>query len=117
MYGEEATRKAQREGEEAAAAWEQEKKDIAAGKIVAPSKPTRKKKQSGTKPAASKKSKITPTSDGKSGATSIEADNTTTALDAPTKGKAQKRKLTKKDNNGTSNGKNTGKVGLCLRYL
>ena len=31
LYGEEATRKAQKEGEEAAAAYEQEKKDIAAG--------------------------------------------------------------------------------------
>jgi len=44
LYGEEATQKAQREGEEAAAAWEQEKKDIADGKIIAPVKPVKKKK-------------------------------------------------------------------------
>ncbi len=52
LYGEEATRKAQREGEEAAAAYEQEKKDIAEGKIPPPTaKPPKKKK----KPGASKK--------------------------------------------------------------
>jgi len=36
LYGEEATRQAQKEGEEAAAAYEQEKRDIAAGKIPEP---------------------------------------------------------------------------------
>ena len=41
LYGEEATKQAQKEGEEAAAAYEQEKKDIAAGKIPEPS-PTKK---------------------------------------------------------------------------
>jgi len=52
LYGEEATKKAQREGEEAAAAYEQEKKDIAEGKIPPPaSKPPKKKK----KPGAPKK--------------------------------------------------------------
>ena len=46
LYGEEATKKAQKEGEEAASAYEQEKKDIAAGKIVAlPTKPSKKKKK------------------------------------------------------------------------
>eukprot|EP00537_Pseudo-nitzschia_pungens_P008329 CAMPEP_0172367978 /NCGR_PEP_ID=MMETSP1060-20121228/24846_1 /TAXON_ID=37318 /ORGANISM="Pseudo-nitzschia pungens, Strain cf. cingulata" /LENGTH=1417 /DNA_ID=CAMNT_0013092431 /DNA_START=159 /DNA_END=4412 /DNA_ORIENTATION=+ len=50
LYGEEATRKAQKEGEEAAAAYEQEKKDIAAGKIpVPPPKPDKKSKQAGKK--------------------------------------------------------------------
>ena len=48
LYGEEATRKAQREGEEAAAAYEQEKKDIAEGKIPPPDpKPIKKKKKPG----------------------------------------------------------------------
>ena len=42
LYGEEATKKAQREGEEAVAAHEQEKKDIAEGKIVA--QPPKKKR-------------------------------------------------------------------------
>ena len=57
LYGEEATRKAQKEGEEAAAAYEQEKKDIAEGKIVpAPPKPEKKeKKQKKPKPAKEKK--------------------------------------------------------------
>ena len=41
LYGEEATKKAQQEGEEAVAAYEQEKKDIAEGKIIAP--PPKKK--------------------------------------------------------------------------
>lgn len=52
LYGEEATRVAQKEGEEAAAAYEQEKRDIAAGKIPEPlAKPEKKKK------APAKKSK------------------------------------------------------------
>lgn len=45
LYGEEATRAAQKEGEEAAAAYEQEKRDIASGKIPEPTpKPEKKKK-------------------------------------------------------------------------
>jgi hypothetical protein len=45
LYGEEATRQAQKEGEEAAAAYEQEKRDIADGKIPEPPpKPDKKKK-------------------------------------------------------------------------
>ena len=36
LYGDEATKLAQKEGEEAAAAYEQEKRDIAAGKIPEP---------------------------------------------------------------------------------
>lgn len=44
MYGEEATRQAQKEGEEAAAAYEQEKRDIAAGKIPEPPPKPEKKK-------------------------------------------------------------------------
>jgi len=56
LYGEEATKKAQKEGEEAVAAYEQEKKDIAEGKIVAPPpKPAKKRKAvSKGKPTASK---------------------------------------------------------------
>lgn len=50
LYGEEATKQAQKEGEEAAAAYEQEKKDIAAGKIPPPSaKPQTKRKKPGPK--------------------------------------------------------------------
>lgn len=45
MYGEEATRQAQKEGEEAAAAYEQEQRDIAAGKIPAPVAKVDKKKK------------------------------------------------------------------------
>ena len=45
LYGEEATRQAQKEGEEAAAAYEQEKRDIADGKLPEPVlKPEKKKK-------------------------------------------------------------------------
>mmetsp|Transcript_27369 Transcript_27369/g.41420 ORF Transcript_27369/g.41420 Transcript_27369/m.41420 type:complete len:1311 (-) Transcript_27369:149-4081(-) len=45
LYGEEATKKAQREGEEAAAAYEREKAAIAAGEILPPApKPEKKKK-------------------------------------------------------------------------
>lgn len=49
MYGEEATKQAQREGEEAAAKFEQRKKDIAEGKITPDQKPARKKKTVSTK--------------------------------------------------------------------
>ena len=45
LYGEEATKQAQKEGEEAAAAYEQEQRDIAAGKIPEPqAKPKKPKK-------------------------------------------------------------------------
>merc|ERR1711935_225656 len=63
LYGEEATRQAQKEGEEAAAAYEQEKKDIAEGKMpAAPPKPDKKAKQAaekkiGDKSDATKKAK------------------------------------------------------------
>ena len=63
LYGEEATKQAQKEGEEAAAAYEQEKKDIAAGKIPPPkAKPQTKRK----KPGPKKKKKTTKKSDGDS---------------------------------------------------
>jgi len=63
LYGEEATRKAQKEGEEAAAAYEQEKKDIAAGKVpAAPPKPEKK-----AKPASKKKTEGKSPSDAKKG--------------------------------------------------
>jgi hypothetical protein len=55
LYGEEATRQAQKEGEEAAAAYEQEKKDIAAGKIPEPPPKPEKKKVAKTKEAKQKK--------------------------------------------------------------
>lgn len=46
LYGEEATKQAQKEGEEAAAAYEQEKKDIAEGKVpVSLVKPEKKKRK------------------------------------------------------------------------
>mmetsp|Transcript_13247 Transcript_13247/g.15409 ORF Transcript_13247/g.15409 Transcript_13247/m.15409 type:complete len:1475 (+) Transcript_13247:140-4564(+) len=43
LYGEEATKKAQKEGEEAVATYEQEQKDIAEGKIPTPLPPKKKK--------------------------------------------------------------------------
>jgi hypothetical protein len=49
LYGEEATKQAQKEGEEAAAAYEREKQDIAEGKISAPEIKTEKKKRTPTK--------------------------------------------------------------------
>ena len=44
LYGEEATKKAQEEGQQAVAAYEQEQKDIAEGKIPIPPPKTKKKK-------------------------------------------------------------------------
>eukprot|EP00521_Asterionellopsis_glacialis_P013923 CAMPEP_0195307938 /NCGR_PEP_ID=MMETSP0707-20130614/37967_1 /TAXON_ID=33640 /ORGANISM="Asterionellopsis glacialis, Strain CCMP134" /LENGTH=1416 /DNA_ID=CAMNT_0040372193 /DNA_START=37 /DNA_END=4287 /DNA_ORIENTATION=- len=54
LYGEEATKKAQKEGEEAAEAYEQEKRDIAAGKIIVPP-PKAPKKKKEKKPKEPKK--------------------------------------------------------------
>ena len=52
LYGEEATKKAQREGEEAAAAYEREKAAIAAGEVLPPPpKPEKKKKATKRKKA------------------------------------------------------------------
>ena len=45
LYGEEVTKKAQEEGEQAVAAYEQEQKDIAEGKIPVPASPKTKKKK------------------------------------------------------------------------
>jgi len=59
LYGEEATKQAQKEGEEAAAAYEQEKKDIAAGKIPEPI-PKPKKKSTRKDPVDTKVKKETP---------------------------------------------------------
>jgi len=58
LYGEEATKQAQKEGEEAAAAYEQEKKDIAAGKIVVPPKPEKKAKPNKEKKTADDKKAV-----------------------------------------------------------
>jgi hypothetical protein len=56
LYGEEATKKAQKDGEEAVAAYEQEKKDIADGKIIEPPpKAAKKKKAPAGKQKTSKK--------------------------------------------------------------
>jgi hypothetical protein len=55
LYGEEATRQAQKEGEEAAAAYEQEKRDILAGKIPEPPPKPEKKKKMVTKKESKKK--------------------------------------------------------------
>jgi hypothetical protein len=49
LYGEEATKLAQKEGEEAAAAYEQEKRDIAAGKLPETTSKSDKKKEDKTK--------------------------------------------------------------------
>ncbi len=50
LYGEEATKKAKEEGEQAVAAYEQEQKDIAEGKIPLPSDSKSKKKKTTSKP-------------------------------------------------------------------
>ena len=58
LYGEEATKQAQKEGEEAAEAYEQEKRDVAAGKIPAePPKPEKSKKQAKKKGDQTKSAK------------------------------------------------------------
>ena len=68
MYGEEATKKAEKEGEEAVAAWEQELKDIAEGKIVEKPKPEKKKGKPGPKKGVPLKSGGGKVAGGKAGA-------------------------------------------------
>jgi hypothetical protein len=55
LYGEEATKQAQKEGEEAAAAYEQEKRDIAAGKIPLPPQKQEKPKKKVVKKGSDEK--------------------------------------------------------------
>lgn len=62
LYGEEATKQAQKEGEEAAAAYEKEKRDIAAGIIPTPA-PKAEKKQKG-KPGKKKADATEATTEG-----------------------------------------------------
>ena len=92
LYGEEATRQAQKEGEEAAAAYEQEKRDIAAGKIPEPPpKPEKKKvvkkKESKEKGGGAKKKKTDA-----SNANDVKGEGKTTAPES-----SKKRKATPKD--------------------
>jgi hypothetical protein len=77
LYGEEATEKAKKEGEEAVAAFEQEKKDIAAGKILAPtpqkaSKPAQTKGKGSGQRGRRKKSVEQSLTDGQSSALTAE---------------------------------------------
>mmetsp|Transcript_7518 Transcript_7518/g.15687 ORF Transcript_7518/g.15687 Transcript_7518/m.15687 type:complete len:1420 (-) Transcript_7518:2102-6361(-) len=90
LYGDEATKQAQKEGEEAAAAYEQEKKDIAAGKIPEPPpKPEKKKKQAQRKKPEPTKSpkKTKPT----------KVENAATATIEPKVEVVKKRKTKSKD--------------------
>lgn len=64
LYGEEATRQAQKEGEEAAAAYEQEQKDIAAGKIPEPPPKPEKKKKPPVKKKQKKPASVASSGDG-----------------------------------------------------
>ena len=87
LYGEEATRKAQKEGEEAAAAYEQEKKDIAEGKIVPPPPKPEKKKPKTTKKAKDKKGNA----DGKKGQGGAKGGAKKRKLDDDDTGEVRKR--------------------------
>ena len=90
LYGEEATRQAQKEGEEAAAAFEQEKKDIAEGKIPEPTlKPEKKKKKN------DKKEKGDSAGAGKEKTRTTDADKTS-IVDKPNEG-TKKRKAKPKE--------------------
>jgi hypothetical protein len=68
LYGEEATKKAEKEGEEAVTAWEQELKDIAEGKVIEKPKPEKKKGKPGPKKGINKGAKV---NEGKDPETSI----------------------------------------------
>lgn len=79
LYGEEATKQAQKEGEEAAEAYEQEKRDIAAGKIPAgpakaekAKKPKQPRKKLDPKPGKKRKSEETKSDSGEKNEDSTE---------------------------------------------
>lgn len=86
LYGEEATKLAQKEGEEAAAAYEQEKRDIAEGRI--PGLPA--------KTATDKKKKAVPKKE-KKAETSVEKGNHK-SHSGVTDVKTKKRKVSSRDN-------------------
>ncbi len=77
LYGEEATKQAQREGEEAAAKFEQRKKDIAEGKISPDQKPARKKKNVSAKKQKTSDEKVEEkTETANAEATNVDASET-----------------------------------------
>jgi hypothetical protein len=95
LYGEEATKLAQKEGEEAAAAYEQEKRDIAEGKIPEPQQKLDKKKKA---PARKPKAKTEDELDTGGNSSGAEGD--------PDK----KRKASSRDGHGTGKkARNTSK--------
>lgn len=85
LYGEEATRQAQKEGEEAAAAYEKEKRDIAAG--IMPPTPVKAEKKPKRKPPKKK---------GESKEDNGDADDAENADEKPPK----KKRTVKEDNGG-----------------
>jgi len=92
LYGEEATKKAEKEGEEAVAAWEQELKDIAEGKIVEKPKPDKKKGKPGPKKGVPPKSGGSKVAGGKAGAAEAGSAAKTAKSKTITKAKATDRK-------------------------
>lgn len=73
LYGEEATKQAQQEGEEAAAKFEQRKKDIAEGKISPDQKPGRKKKNVSAKKQKTSNEKLEQKTEIANSATNVDA--------------------------------------------
>ena len=111
LYGEEATKQAQKEGEEAAAAYEQEKKDIAAGKIPPPpAKPEKKAKpkQPRKKKEADSTPKAKPGPKQKSSKPSAKptAKASEETVDPPPKKKAKVKEATPSDKKGKTENKN-----------
>jgi outer membrane biosynthesis protein TonB len=134
LYGEEATRQAQKEGEEAAAAYEQEKRDIASGKIPAPAaaaKPEKKKKKKEKKeqndkaPSTPKNSEKRPAPEGvqSSGTAEKSTEKTkkrkSTGKSAPStekKPKSARKEAPKLETIAPVLAKGVTKVSLCLVF-
>jgi hypothetical protein len=89
LYGEEATRLAQKEGEEAAAAYEQEKKDIADGKIPEPVQKLEKKKKAPVRKPKGKNDEVEGDADGE--------PNSKKRTASPREGVAKKPRTSSKD--------------------
>jgi hypothetical protein len=97
LYGEEATRQAQQEGEEAAAAYEQEKRDIESGKIPEPvAKPEKEKKKKLKKEKKEDEVKDVTSPEANKGATPEDIQSNVTVEKA-----TKKRKTPAKDPAGT----------------
>jgi hypothetical protein len=116
LYGEEATKQAQKEGEEAAAAYEQEKRDIAAGIVKVPAPPPKPEKKQKRKPGK-KKSEQKDENGGETGEKPSKKKRITKEKEEPS-GEKKPKSAPKVDKESIAPilAKAVGKVSYCRYY-